>query len=255
MLRSQQTHSAARRDVLNWGGASLAASLWLQSLPAQASKLPPVFDRAWESIGGGPADLFFPEDFMGMWEVSSTLTKSVQRALDQDLNREQHYPAAFRRNKGGKVIIDRAFNTAKLISMYNPDAGSMDRISWNPDDPNLLKIFLPGGSNVLARVVRRSEDRKGADRLDTSEFFQQIFEKPDSPEPRVKASQCFTKYKWRSEASSQGGPAIVATQVVSDYLTAYDGEGLSIRAQNRPVTIYTYKMAFRRIKDGQGLSI
>lgn len=44
-------------------------------------------------------------------------------------------------------------------------------------------------------------------------------------------------------------------QVVSDYLTAYDGEGLSIRAQNRPVTIYTYKMAFRRIKDGQGLAI
>ncbi len=30
---------------------------------------------------------------------------------------------------------------------------------------------------------------------------------------QVKASQCFTKYKWRSEASSQGGPSIVATQV------------------------------------------
>ena len=70
--------------------------------------------------------------------------QSVQRALDQDLNREQRYPAAFRRNKGGKVIIDRAFNTAKLIAMYNPDAGLLDHISWNPDDPNLLKIFLPG---------------------------------------------------------------------------------------------------------------
>lgn len=46
-----------------------------------------------------------------------------------------------------------------------------------------------------------------------------------------------------------------AVQVVSDYLTAFDGEGLSIRAQNRPVTIYTYKMAFRRIKDSQGLAI
>jgi hypothetical protein len=33
--------------------------------------------------------------------------------------------------------------------------------------------------------------------------------------PRVKASQCFTKYKWRDEAAAEaaGGPAIVATQV------------------------------------------
>lgn len=49
----------------------------------------------------------------------------------------------------------------------------------------LILRCLAGGSNVLARVVRRSEDRKGADRLDTSEFFQQVFENPSSPEPRV----------------------------------------------------------------------
>lgn len=49
----------------------------------------------------------------------------------------------------------------------------------------LLIGCIAGGSNVLARVVRRSEDRKGTDRLDTSEFFQQVFENPQSPEPRV----------------------------------------------------------------------
>ena len=27
----------------------------------QASKLPAAVDRAWEAVGGGPADLFFPE--------------------------------------------------------------------------------------------------------------------------------------------------------------------------------------------------
>jgi hypothetical protein len=31
--------------------------------------------------------------------------------------------------------------------------------------------------------------------------------------PRVKASQCFTKYLWRDEAEAGEGPAIVATQV------------------------------------------
>lgn len=71
---------------------------------------------------------------------------------------------------------------------------------------------------------------------------------------QVKASQCYTKYKFRSQeaADRQAGPAIVATQVISDYLTAYDGELLSIRAQNRPVVVYTYSMFFIRQR---GLSV
>ena len=70
--------------------------------------------------------------------------------------------------------------------------------------------------------------------------------------PRVKASQCFTKYLWRDEGSkavSGGGPAIVATQVVSDYLTPFDGEMEFMKAGNKPVVIYTYKMAFARHHD------
>lgn len=65
---------------------------------------------------------------------------------------------------------------------------------------------------------------------------------------QVKASRCFTKYKWRSEtqAAQTGGPQIVATQVVSDYLTPYDGEALLLRSRNRPVVVYTYNMSFRR---------
>ena len=35
-------------------------------------------------------------------------------------------------------------------------------------------------------------------------------------------------------------------QVVSDYLTAYDGERAFFEANNRPVTVFTYKMLFRR---------
>lgn len=64
---------------------------------------------------------------------------------------------------------------------------------------------------------------------------------------QVKASQCFTKYKWRSaeEAATDGGPEIVATQVVSDYLTPYDGEMLMMQAKDRPVVVYTYRMTFR----------
>jgi hypothetical protein len=49
----------------------------------QASKLPPALDRAWEAVGGGPADLFFPEDFLGLWNVESVLT-SVKLPLGPD---------------------------------------------------------------------------------------------------------------------------------------------------------------------------
>ena len=49
----------------------------------QASKLPAVFDRAWEQLGGGPPDLTFPEPWLGVWRVQSTLT-NVQLPLGAD---------------------------------------------------------------------------------------------------------------------------------------------------------------------------
>ena len=123
------------------------------------------------------------------------------------------------------------------------------------------------------------------------------FLRPDSSGPILSPSrpaQCFTKYKWRDEAAAAGGPAIVATQVVSDFLTVYDDLYMQVsgftlivfsqndtrwhlycrfcfpstvqyclqyqyrymptcmaypgclQAMNKPVTMYTYKMAFTR---------
>ena len=43
-------------------------------------------------------------------------------------------------------------------------------------------------------------------------------------------------------------------QVVSDYLTAYDGELALLQANNRPVTVFTYRMLFRRPEDSGDLS-
>ena len=70
---------------------------------AKASKLPEAADRAWEALGGGPPDLFFPESFLGDWEVSSVLVSvetplgdefltnkaAVDRSIKQDLNRKE----------------------------------------------------------------------------------------------------------------------------------------------------------------------
>lgn len=49
---------------------------------AAASKLPPIADRAWEALGGGPPDLYFPPEFKGVWDVTSTLVKVWKQKHD-----------------------------------------------------------------------------------------------------------------------------------------------------------------------------
>lgn len=49
----------------------------------QASLLPEAVDNAWSSVGGGPSDLTFPEQFLGTWKVQNTLVK-VETPLGPD---------------------------------------------------------------------------------------------------------------------------------------------------------------------------
>jgi len=261
--------------------ASLVAMTAAGGLPAMllgpscpqaiASKLPGFADRAWESLGGGPADLVYPEPLLGKWDVISVLTKVetpmgeevvpdmniVNRAKAEDLNRKVQYQAAFIRNSKGEVICDRAFNVASLLSYYynRPVSDYLSRTNWNPDDPNVLTLNLQGGLAVRMRVTRRAESFPDPSRVETSEYFEQVYDTSNAPQPqgpagvKVKASQCFTKYKWRKDTdTAPGQPSIVATQVVSDYLTPENttDAGLLLQTMNNPIVIYTYKMAFTR---------
>ena len=98
-------------------------------------------------------------------------------------------------------------------------------------------------------MTRRLRDAPEARRLETSEFFRQTFSSAEGQSSRVKASQCFTKYKFRKEAEANGGPVVVATQVVSDFLTSYDDQALYMKTMNQPIVKYTYKMTFVRPPD------
>ena len=147
---------------------------------------------------------------------------------------------------------------------------------------------------MRVRVTRRSAVRVAADRLDTSEFVQQVYEasgggvprvrrglavsgagrggraRPPSPRPprprpptapahrslpplsQVKASQVFSKWRWRDRPAAGGGPTVVATQVVSEYLTPYDGDARYAAAMGRPTAVYTYKVALTPTGGGGG---
>lgn len=262
-LSFQPVKDPCRRALLSQ--LALLGCLGVESLAvapsALASKLPEFADRAWEAMGGGPADLYFPELFLGTWQVTSTLIKVelpmgpefvpnmrvVQRAQQEDLNHPLTYPVTFVRGERG-VVFDRAANTAALLRCYYGDTlqDLERRITWDRADPNVMSVVLPGGMSVETRVTRRSmEAGPGDDRAASSEFMEQLYE-DGTGSVRMKASQCFTKYKWRSmrQALAQGGPVIVATQVVSEYLTPYDGDQLYMAAMNQPVVLYTYRMAF-----------
>jgi hypothetical protein len=251
----------SRRGAL--AGAAAAAAAGLAARPAAASKLPEAADRAWSALGGGPADLVFDESFLGEWEVTSLLA-SVERPLGavagpngaaaaraeaEDLNRALKYKAAWMRNARGEVVPDRRYNTASLLAAYMPGTSAAELaagVDWDVDDPNRLELRVPGGARASTRVTRRGAESPAAATLWTSEFFQQTFDAPGRPGTRVKASQCFTKYRWRPAAAAAGGPEVVATQVVSDYAAPAD-VGAVVQARGQPVVVMTYWMAFTRV--------
>jgi hypothetical protein len=57
------------------------------------------------------------------------------------------------RNQSQRVIYDRRFNTAALLaSYYGPKADFSGRIAWNPNDPNVLSLTVPGQGGRVTRV-------------------------------------------------------------------------------------------------------
>ena len=240
---------------------------------SHASLLPAVADQAWEALGGGPSDLYFPSFFEGTWDVSSLLVdistplgpkfvtnpESLERARRDDLGKTARYRVRWikpSQDEDKRVIFDRAFNTESLLSMYYTETeGWGERIEWDPSNPNILSVSLPRGQSIRTRVTRRSSSSDSKEkRIETSEFFEQIFSDDIGTPARLKASQCFTKYKYRDEGIGGGGGAvgdevlIVASQTVADFLTPFDNEALYAQAVNQPVAKYFYRIAFSRVK-------
>lgn len=248
-----------RRTIL---GATVVPLLMSRAPPAQA--LSSAANTAWEALGGGPADLYYPDEFVGAWQVVSELVdveaplgeemladpKAYQRAV-ADLNQPIEYEQRFIRGSTGKIIADRAYNVDALTTATLGGRKLIEEIEWDADEPNVMRIMIPTFPAIYSRVTRRfQEDHADEYRLDTSEVVEQVFPSRDELQPpKVKASRCLTKYKWRTAAMAGDGPAIVATQVVSDFVTTFDGPNSTARvlsAQGKPALVYTYKMRFTR---------
>ena len=186
-------------------------------------------------------------------------------------------------------VLDRAFNSASLLAATAGGLAGLTAsdVAWDPNDPNDLRLVLPGGQGTVSlRVTKRSEapGPPGSRRLETSEFTRQVFEgglgaagaegggegggasasaaaPARANPPRVTASQCFSKWHWREVADAVGadvegapGPTIIATQVVSSFLTPDDPGGITpaslAAGGGRPVAVYTYRLALTPVGVG-----
>lgn len=83
--QQSSSYSPTRRGILAAVPALGYLLLSLNSLqlaqppPAAASKLGPTADSAWEALGGGPADLTFPENWLGVWGKQTAPGSSPNR--------------------------------------------------------------------------------------------------------------------------------------------------------------------------------
>ena len=252
--------SCNRRRALS-AASSLAFVAWSANGRARATSNTTLSD-AWSALGGGDADLVFPELFEGNWIASSTCTavdaplgdefirdRGAYERQRADIGAEFNYPIRFSRNSRGDVVQDRAFNVRAVAEASRGGGRRVldGEIDWDINDPNVLKLTTGDGARVFYRVQARSmETNIDARALTTSELAQIVVDRGGDAggvEPKVKSTRVVTKYKYRTAEEAKRGPQIVVSQTVYEYLTSFDDDQKFIQARGKPVQVSVYKLA------------
>lgn len=246
-----------RRRWLVFSGLLLATQSCSQPIFAASETSLSLQGSIVNRLTGVPDDLYYPQFFLGKWNVESVLmdvnfpngpeavadASAAQRAEKEDKGRIIKYSVSFIDDGHGHVVSDRRFNTASLLSLYT--GYSIDELSsmveWDVKNPGRLNLRM-SSAYISSTVSKRWEDvsNVGADRLETSEFMEQVFDTGNGS--KVKAFQTFTKYHWRDlgKIISKESPEIVAAQVVSEFAPE------RVALDKIPSVVWRYKMQFTR---------
>ena len=180
--------NTSRRRVL---AAVVAAATGATAVPERASAMSNgLVSDAWSAVSGAPSDLTFPDEFLGTWLCYSTLTQvatpqgealvqdmAVVRRAQKDVGEQIVYPMRFIRNNQGRVVMDRAWNVARMAEATAKAYNVIESVEWDVDDPNVLTASLGSdGRSVFFRVNQRSEEFPAQDRIETSEVAQIVFD-------------------------------------------------------------------------------
>lgn len=259
--------------------------------------------EAFEGEFDAVSELVSAEAPLGEGVLSRESLAGLRRAREEDLGRPLRYRIRFMRpppgnpaTPPGAVVFDRAFNLLSLLAATSPAAVRGAFVEWDASDPNLLTLKFRGTGggaggeggtgeregetrgrtrgSVRLKVTKRSEEAVSRDRIDTSEFVQTVFLNDNGESngvPRTKATQVFSKWRWRRDDNEGGGgngdaatssslaaaaaakenrkPTVIATQVVSEFLGEPEpgNERSFISVSGRPVAVFTYRLALTRV--------
>ncbi len=210
------------------------------------------------SVQVAKGDLIYPDWLAGTWNVTSTLLEQFA-PLAPDIvtpgyesnNRYLNQPVTFAvrfvkalpvpplkiipQSVSVSVVADRAFNGLNLARAYL--GGAVVSVKVDPDTPNRQITLLRNNRQLVSIVTGRAVAAPEADKLITTEVFQQLFWGSAS-RPYFNEVESTTAYQKLPTAT----PAIVADQVTAVYLSPQDPDYFA--AKSRPVALYRYRLEF-----------
>ena len=262
----------ARRDELN-----APQPLGFRVRFVRNSRGAVVFDRAFNvaSLAAGYAPLPSKE------EQERERQRQRQRQKQQQNQQQQQQPQQQQQADELALMrqIEWSLDDPNVLVIRAPTGNVRTRVTRRSEAPAPPSDPAYGEGGPADAEAAAAADASAPRAFETSEFMEQVFEGAGAlapggtlAPPRVTASQVFVKWRWRTAkeaeaasaaaaaaATAAGGgggggraPLIVATQVVSNFLTPYDGDEVFLRAGNRPVVTYTYRLAMVRDDGGEG---
>lgn len=224
-------------------------------------------------------DLVYPDWFAGDWAVTTSLVdlvaplapelvtpgfESNRQLLNQPIQFQVRFverPASgfLVRQPTRQLVSDRAYNGTQLAKAYLGDRTVL-AVKVDPTNPNRQLTLLKGDRQLVSTVTGRATEAADASQFITSEFFQQEFR--GTPQLYFNEVENTTLYRHVSPDSPPDQnletppPEILADQITAIYLSPQDADYFKTLSSDnpladpRPVALYRYRMAFRRLAPG-----
>jgi hypothetical protein len=200
------------------------------------------------TFGLETADLYYPDWFLGRWQVVATLESfeapqgqyadpaTTERAIKEQ-GRPVRYEVRFYKNEQGKVIADRAFNAKSITEAYL-GAKTVRAVLFDSQHPDRQTVLLTGGSRGQLFISQRRSESADPQQFDTLEFYRQVLGTLTGV-PKTKDIEAVTLYRQSSDPKK-----IQAMQRTSIFLVPTDPA--YFQSQNKAITLYTYRLDLQR---------
>jgi hypothetical protein len=199
--------SIMQQDSKQAGGGGVAGESLRRSAP---SMIP----------GLGPSDIFYPESFVGSWNMNRQVVLSDDNSIILTLNYPIRFLSSLNVNGKAAAVADRGYNQAALENALRRSGASSSSSSsstppvnnvvqsytWSASNPNDLSIFFTNGSSKEIKVTKRAasiivnaaapENASASavtTTIDSSEFQRVTLD--DQTVPVISARRVLTKWK------------------------------------------------------------